>query len=132
MRKFNRIVLIWVNAINALTAIGGGIAIIKGADKFPLEWLEGSPFSSYTIPALILIFIVGGSSLFSVIALFIRQKMRYQISMLAGFIMMIFITTEFLILKQDPPGPTLIEFIYFLSGMLVLGLSNASRYSRIR
>ena len=53
-------------AVIALSAIGGGIALLLGTYKdgvlieaggrgqFPLEWLQQTPFSNYTIPALIL------------------------------------------------------------------------------
>lgn len=49
----------------ALTAIGGGIALLTGAEanRIPIEWLEGTPFKDYTIPALLLAIAVGGSSL---------------------------------------------------------------------
>jgi len=51
-------------AFNALSAIGGGIVILHGTyqdgvlieaggrGQFPLEWLQNTPFSDYTIPAL--------------------------------------------------------------------------------
>ena len=40
----------------ALTAIGGGIALAAGleGERFPAEWLEGSPFEDYRVPGLIL------------------------------------------------------------------------------
>ncbi len=49
----------------ALTAIGGGIALLTGAEanRLPIEWLEGTLFRDYTIPALVLAIAVGGSSL---------------------------------------------------------------------
>ena len=37
------------------------LSAIAGAIEFPSEWLDGSPFSSYTIPGVILALIVGGS-----------------------------------------------------------------------
>jgi hypothetical protein len=45
----------------ALTAIGGGIALLIGieGERFPLEWLQGTPFTDYTIPALLLALVVG-------------------------------------------------------------------------
>ncbi len=49
-----------VTAFIALTAIGGGVAILVGLDKFPLEWLHITPFKNYTIPAFILVIGRGG------------------------------------------------------------------------
>jgi hypothetical protein len=42
-----------LEAFIALSAIGGGIAMLVGADKSPVEWLRNTPFSDYTIPALL-------------------------------------------------------------------------------
>jgi hypothetical protein len=51
-----RIVLVVVDAAVGLTAIGGGIALAAGleGERYPVEWLTGTPFSSYLIPGLIL------------------------------------------------------------------------------
>jgi len=59
-----------VTAFIALTAIGGGVAILVGLDKFPLEWLHITPFKNYTIPAFILVIGRGGSSLAATILYF--------------------------------------------------------------
>ena len=49
-----RIVLVVVDATVGLTAIGGGIALAAGleGERYPVEWLTGTPFSSYLIPGL--------------------------------------------------------------------------------
>lgn len=107
----------------ALTAIGGGIAILTGVDEFPLEWLGGTPFSDYTIPALLLAIVVSGRSLIAAVTIFIGRKVGVLASMTAGLIMAGFIVVEVLILKQVPPGPTLIESIYFGLGLVIFGLA---------
>jgi hypothetical protein len=50
----------------ALSAIGGGIVLLAGTyqdgvlrkaggrGQFPLQWLQHTPFSDYTVPALVL------------------------------------------------------------------------------
>ncbi|MBN1217707.1 MAG: hypothetical protein JXM69_02165 [Anaerolineae bacterium] len=103
----------------ALTAIGGGIALLTGleADRFPLEWLQGTPFKDYTIPALLLAIVVGGSSLAACVTIFTNLKWGAFVSMLAGLIMGGYIVVEVLILKQVPPGPTPIEYMYFGLGL---------------
>lgn len=45
----------------ALNAFGGGVYGMSGAQNVPREWLEGSPFDDYFVPALILFVGVGGS-----------------------------------------------------------------------
>jgi hypothetical protein len=94
-----------------------------GIDEFPLAWLEDTPFGDYTIPALMLAIVVGDSSLWSAITLFADRKSGAIASMAAGLIMMGYIVVEVLILKQDPPGPTLIEVLYFGLGITLFGLA---------
>jgi hypothetical protein len=62
-------------AFLALNAFGGGIFGMSGAEGVPLEPLEGSPFSSYLIPSLILFVVVGGSALFASVAVFAGSKL---------------------------------------------------------
>jgi hypothetical protein len=71
-RKFVRYFLGTLLAFFALNAFGGGYYGMAGAEGVPLELLEGSPFSSYFIPSLILFLVVGGVSLFASIAVFAR------------------------------------------------------------
>ena len=120
--KKTRITIGFIAGFIALTAIGGGIAILTGVDPFPPEWLAGTPFPDYTIPALLLSVVVGGSALVATIAIFMRGNKGILAAMIAGAIMMGYIIVEVLILKQVPPGPTGIEIFYFVLGLLLLGL----------
>jgi hypothetical protein len=120
-----RLVIGVITGFIALTAIGGGIALLTGAEgaRFPLEWLEGTPFNDYTIPALLLTIAVGGSSLAACISLFRNLKNGSVLSLVAGNMMVGFIVVEVLILKQVPPGPTPIEQIYFVLGFTTILLA---------
>jgi hypothetical protein len=57
-------------AFVALNALGGGYYGMAGAQGVPAKWLDGSPFSSYFVPSLILFVVVGGSFLVASIAVF--------------------------------------------------------------
>lgn len=105
----------------ALTAIGGGLALLSGAEgaRFPLEWLQGTPFNSYTLPALLLTLVVGGSALLASIAIFRNLKNSVIFSFIAGSMLMGFIVVEILILRQTPPGPTPIEILYVALGLAI-------------
>lgn len=103
-------------AFNALSAIGGGIALLTGTYKdgvlieaggraqFPLEWLQHTPFSDYTIPALILTIGVGGSSLIAAVLVFTGRDEGVLASVAAGLIMAGFIVVEVVMLRQGSPG----------------------------
>jgi hypothetical protein len=103
----------------AVTAIGGGIAMLIGADPFPPEWLQGTQFPDYTIPALILELFVGGISLVAAATLFTRQHNSAGVALTVGIILAGYITAEVLLLKQVPPGPTWIETLYFGVGIFI-------------
>src|SRR5215213_5996079 len=63
-----RITLLAVEAFVAVTAFAGGLALMLGAIipylSFviipPADYLEGSPFSSYLVPGLLLALVLGG------------------------------------------------------------------------
>lgn len=117
-----RIIIAVLTGFIALTAMGGSIAILTGADPFPLAWLAGTPFTDYTIPALLLAIGVGGSALLAAVLVFRAGRAGILATMAAGLVMAGYIGVEVLILKQTPPGPTSIEIIYFVLGMTIFAL----------
>jgi hypothetical protein len=117
-----RIVIAVLTSFIALTAIGGGVAILTGADPFPPAWLAGTPFPDYTIPALLLAIGVGGSALLAAVLVLRPGRAGILATLAAGLIMAGYIVGEVLILKQTPPGPTWIEIIYFGLGLTIFAL----------
>lgn len=118
-----------ISGFIVLTAIAGGLALLLGLEgnRFPLEWLRGTPFKDYTVPALLLAVVVGGSALAACLMIFTRHKEAPLISIAAGLIMMGYITVEYLILEQVPPGPTVTEMIYFGLGLILTVLGVISK-----
>lgn len=121
--KIIRIILCGLSAFIALTAIGGGMAILTGADKFPMEWLQGTPFADYTLPALALTVVVGGSALLAALLIFTKRAWGARLAVAAGILLVGYVSVEVLILKQTPPGPTWIEIMYWSLGVVVCGLA---------
>jgi peptidoglycan/LPS O-acetylase OafA/YrhL len=113
-----------LTAFVSLTAIGGGIALMIGIEdnRFPLTWLDETPFTSYFIPGLILAGIVGGMHLFSFIQI-LRKKNHFIPLLVSSFALIGFITVEMIILKQSPPAPTIIELFYISVGLVILLLA---------
>jgi hypothetical protein len=121
--KLVRLIICGLEALVALTAIGGGIAMLVGLDSFPPEWLAGTPFTDYTIPALILAAVVGGSALVTAVAILRRHEAGVLAAMAAGLVLAGYIFVEVVLLKQVPPGPTVMEQIYFVTGLAVFWLA---------
>lgn len=121
-----RVGLFAVDTFAAMSAAGGGIALMAGLEsgRFPLGWLKGTPFSSYVIPGLILAVAVGGSATVAAAATLRSPRAGARASLLAGVVMLGWIVGEVLILNQ-PSRPTRIEVFYFAAGLLMalLGLA---------
>ena len=132
--KLVRIAIGVTEAFNALSAIGGGIALLAGTYKdsilieaggraqFPLEWLRNTPFSDYTVPALILAIGVGGSSLIAAVLVFTGREEGELASIAAGLLMAGYIVVEVVMLKQ---GVSWIEGLYFGLGLAISGLATS-------
>ncbi len=118
-----RIALFVVDAFTAMTAVGGGLALMTRleGDRFPLEWLQGTPFSSYVIPGLILTVAVGGTAAVAAVALLRNPAIGALASMLAGMVLMGWIIGEALILNQ-PAARSWAEAVYFAVGLTMVGL----------
>jgi hypothetical protein len=132
--KLVRIAIGVPEAFNALSAIGGGIALLLGTyqdgvlieaggrAQFPLEGLQHTPFSDYTIPALILTIGVGGSSLIAAVLVFTGREEGVLASVVAGLVMAGYIVVEVVMLRQ---GISWIEGLYFALGLAISGLATS-------
>ena len=81
-------------AFGALNAFAGGYYGLSGAEGVPVEWLQGSPFSDYTVPSLVLLIMVGGSLLVATAAVFARSRVARACALLAGAIVLIWIAVQ--------------------------------------
>ncbi len=101
----------------AVTAIGGGAAILSGLERnnFPQRWLDGTPFRSFTIPGVMLATIVGGTALAAVIVLPISSDVGTIVSLAAGIILIGWILGEIKLLNT--PGVSRTEITYLAIGL---------------
>src|SRR4051812_40725859 len=89
-----RIMLEVLLGFGAVNAFGGAYYGLAGAKGVPREWLEGSPFSDYTIPSLVLGAVVGGSFLLAAIAVFGRWRNARLLATAAGVIVLGWIAVQ--------------------------------------
>jgi hypothetical protein len=83
-----------LEAFAALNAFAGATYGLAGAENVPLEWLEDTPFSDYTIPSAILGTVVGGSMTTGAIAVWQRNRLAGELSMAAGGILATWIAVQ--------------------------------------
>lgn len=126
-----RLVLLAVDGLVTLAAIGGGATMLTGLDKFPTAWLEGTPFSGYVIPGLLLAMFVGGSAAMATATLLVARNWSGQTSIVAGAVLMGWLVGEVLILKQ-PSAPSPTEVLFLVIGLIMLALGFNVAWSQRR
>lgn len=112
-----RITLLTVTGFNLASAIAGGIALAAGwmaAAGLPTTLLEGSLFTSYLWPGIILGVVVGGTQLAALIAYVVRLEVAWGLFAVAGFGLMIWIFIETGIIR----GQSALQIGYFGTGLL--------------
>ncbi len=89
-----RIGLVALDLFMAIQAAFGGITLLTGVLEAPHEWLDHGPFTSITIPALILAVVVGGSSLGAAVILVRDRFLGGAASVAAGCVVVGWIVGE--------------------------------------
>jgi hypothetical protein len=127
--KVIRIALFVIEAVIGLSAIQGGIALLRGdfMHELPVAWLAGTPFNDYTIPGLVLVIVVGGSALLAAATVFIDREWAVLVSVLAGLLMAGYEVVEVVSLdsKVGNALPIVLELqlLFFVLGLAVFGLA---------
>ena len=128
--KAIRIPLIVIETFIGLGAIGGGIAILTGAfDQWlPLAWLQGTPFSDYTIPGFILLIVVGGGMLLAAATVFIQREWAVLLSAVMGLVMIGFEIFEVAIIDRYAdaiiPSTVAQQALMSVFGLVIFGLAS--------
>lgn len=124
-----RTALAVIEALIGLGAIGGGLAILTGTfDRwFPLAWLQGTPFSDYTIPGLILLIVVGGGMLLAAATQFIQREWAVLLSAVMGFVLLGWIAVEVAIIDRYAqavvPSAVMQQVLFPVLGLVMIGLA---------
>ncbi len=111
--------------IQSLGAIAGGVGLVQDPIEnigMPLSMLEGSPFSDYLIPGLILLIVVGLLPLFALVALMSGRKWGWWLAAAAGAGLVIWILTEVVLLGYLPGAGIGLQIGMCVLGVLILTL----------
>ena len=107
--------LLVVTVFNALSAVGGGVAmILTDGLGMPRSFLDHSPFASFTIPALMLLTVLGGSQTLAAVLLMVRRESALLWSAVAGLAMVIWIRAETAMIEAFG----LLQALYFITGIV--------------
>lgn len=109
--------LVAVTGFNALSAVGGGIAMLATDGMgMPGSFLAEGPFTSFLWPGIILLLVVGGSQLLALGLLLVRRESALLWSAVSGFGMLIWIFVETGMIR----GMSWLQVIYFTTGAVQL------------
>ncbi|MDQ2755967.1 MAG: hypothetical protein M3Y71_05310 [Actinomycetota bacterium] len=105
-------------AFGAVSALAGlVIAIPGGGAGFPVSELEGTPFTSFVVPGLLLGVVIGGTQLAAAVAVARSRGTGPLLAGVAGFGMLVWIFTELAMI-----GYSVLQTVYFVLGLLELML----------
>jgi hypothetical protein len=99
--KGSRLIPIVLDGFAGVASLIGLVILLTGwGYQFPTSWLQGTPFSDYTVPALILGIVVGGSALLAMWATIKSASVGAITSLAAGLIMMGWIIGEYILVPD--------------------------------
>ncbi len=129
--KILRIVLFVLTAFLALTGMAGGIGLLANLNRPPLEQLQGTIFTSFTIPGLALFLLVGGGSLSAMILLFSKSRYGTLAATTAGLVIMFFEFVEVLVIGSPAGVALTLQSFYFGLGTVIMAISLLSWFIQL-
>ncbi|HEY9355424.1 MAG TPA: hypothetical protein VIQ52_03860 [Arthrobacter sp.] len=124
-----RALLLTLFGFVALTSMAGGTVLAAsawlGSDRLgippelavPSDLLQGSPFTSYLIPGLLLALIVGGLHLAAFILLLKRRRMAPPAGAAAAYSILVWIFIQMVFIPFS-----VLQAVYFVAGLAEVGL----------
>lgn len=105
-------VVAWFNLASALAGMIG--LTVFGGMGIPSEWMEGSGFTSFFWPGIILGVVVGGAQALALAAQLSSRRLAWGLHAAAGLVMMIWIFVEIALMLVWSP----LQGIYFVTGLV--------------
>lgn len=109
--------------VTGITAIAGGIALVAAPDgslvRMPLSTLEYSPFSSFLVPGLILLFVVGFGNMLAASAVLRDAPSANALSFVAGVALLGWILGQIMFLRTA----NWLQLGYLAVALLIIGES---------
>ena len=122
-QRIARGTLLFVQAFVAVTSVLGGAALVAGSIfdwsgtplAIPTSFLEGSPFTSFVVPGLALMLVVGGTHLVAFVMIARRMRWAMLAAAIAGFGVLVWIFVQMVYIPYSP-----LQGTYFVLGIAEL------------
>ena len=91
-----RLAALGASLIMGIGALAGAYELLHDAEGFGIKqaWLDGSPFSDYTLPALFLGVVIGGGMLGAAALIWLRHAMAPLAAIVMGETLIVWLTVE--------------------------------------
>jgi hypothetical protein len=91
-----RALLVALEGFVGAGALYGGVELVRDAEGFGMElsWLEGTPFTTYTIPGLVLLVVIGGGMLGAALTALLGSDRAGSAALCMGVALLVFLAAE--------------------------------------
>ena len=91
-----RMLVLGASLFMGIGALGGAYELLHDAEGFGMKaaWLDGSPFSDYTLPALFLAVVIGGGMLGVATLTWLRHELAPLAAVVLGETLIVWLTIE--------------------------------------
>lgn len=105
--------------LNAVTAAGGGLALMTGLIPEQAAWIRHTDFGSNYFPGVVLLAVVGGSAAVAAVAMAKRLPGWELASVVSGIVMVVWILGEIASIRAFH----VLQVAYVVTGVLVVWLT---------
>ena len=92
--------LVVLEVVIAVNAMYGGIGLIVNGMGMPADWLDATPFNSWTLPGIFLLAVIALPMFVAVVGELTRWHSAYAASMIAGLVLVGWIAGQLLVLRR--------------------------------
>jgi hypothetical protein len=114
-----RWLLFAVELLIAVNALYGGVGLIVDGMGMPANWLAQTPFTSWTLPGVLLLVVVGVPMALAAGAELVRSPAAYRLSLTAGVLLVWRIGAQILVLRRF----FFLQPVLGVAGLVVLALA---------
>lgn len=113
-----------VEALVGVSALAGGYGLVSDAEALGMkrEWLDGTPFDSYTIPGLFLLIVIGGGMLGAAVLSMARPAAAPIAALAMGAVLLAWLLIETALIGYVGYEQVLMVVLYGVAGFVLVSI----------
>jgi hypothetical protein len=118
-RPFAWWLLVVLEVVIAVNAVYGGIGLMVNGMGMRGDWLDGTPFQSWTLPGVLLLVVIAVPMSLAAVGELARWRLAYLASFTAGLVLIGWIAAQVLVLRRY----FFLQPVLGVAGCVVVGLA---------